>query len=53
MTEDTKNPAPMTPERARVEAQAKAQATKHIINRIKASKAKRAASRPKPRVKAD
>lgn len=42
--------AQMAPEQARAQARKQADAAKHIVGRIKAAKAKRAASRPKPRV---
>lgn len=43
-------PAQVTPEQARADARKKADATKFIVARIKASKLKRQAKRPKPRV---
>lgn len=50
MADNKEQAGKVTPERARAEAQAKSKEVKHILNRIKASKAKRAANRPRPRV---
>lgn len=52
MTETTKSAPAMTPERARAEARKQADNAKFIVQRIKAAKAKRVASHPKPRVQA-
>jgi len=49
-TETKTPPVKMTPEKARADAQNKAREVKFILNRIKASKAKRQARRSRPRV---
>lgn len=49
MTEK-KETAPMTAAQARADAKKQADATKFIVARIKAAKARRLAGRPKPRV---
>lgn len=50
MTETKKGNGTMTAEKARAEARKQADNAKFIIARIKAAKAKRQASRPKPRI---
>lgn len=46
----TEKPATITAEQARAQARKQAEASKFIVARIKAAKAKRLANRPKPRV---
>ncbi|MEW5727996.1 MAG: hypothetical protein AB1918_09240 [Pseudomonadota bacterium] len=53
MTDSSKGNGAMTPDKAKAEARKQAEHAKFIIARIKAAKAKRQASRPKPRVQAD
>jgi hypothetical protein len=46
----TEKPVAVTAEQARAQARKQADASKFIVARIKAAKAKRQANRPKPRV---
>ena len=49
-TKATEKPVPAAAEQARAQARKQADASKFIVARIKAAKAKRQANRPKPRV---